>query len=108
MPKLSLDATRATRTSSDVRVFAQLVDDDTDIVLGNQVTPIPLKLDGEHHSVKRPLEAIAHTLRPGSSVTLQITASATNYGSAARDRPASTSATSICRLPTVKARASGN
>jgi ABC-2 type transport system ATP-binding protein len=44
------------------------------------VTPIPLSLDGERHELRRPLEAIAHTLRPGSSVTLQITASATNYG----------------------------
>jgi ABC-2 type transport system ATP-binding protein len=79
IPKLSLDYA-GNASSADVRVFAQLVDDDTDIVLGNQVTPVPLQLDGKRHEVSRPLEAIAHTLRPGSSVTLQITASASNYG----------------------------
>jgi len=79
VPKLKLSYS-GTATQSDVRVFAQLVDDDTGIVLGNQVTPIPLDLDGGEHTLSRPLEAIAHTLRPGSGVTLQITASATNYG----------------------------
>ena len=49
-------------------------------MLGNQVTPIPLTLDGKRPRSTRPLEAVAHTLRPGSSVTLQITSSATNYG----------------------------
>jgi ABC-2 type transport system ATP-binding protein len=44
------------------------------------VTPIAIRLDGKRHTVSRPLEAIAHTLRPGSSVTLQLTSSATNYG----------------------------
>ena len=78
-PKLSL-AYSGTASDPDVRVFAQLVDDETDVVLGNQVTPIPLTLDGAAHEVTRRLEPIAHTLRPGSSVTLQITPSATNYG----------------------------
>jgi ABC-2 type transport system ATP-binding protein len=79
VPKLSL-AYSGTATSGDARVFAQLVDDDTDLVLGNQVTPIPLRLDGKQHQVSRPLEAVAHTLRAGSSVTLQLTSSATNWG----------------------------
>jgi ABC-2 type transport system ATP-binding protein len=79
VPRLTLDYS-GTATSADGRVFAQLVDDGTDVVLGNQVTPIPLRLDGKRHSVSRRLEGVAHTLRPGSSVTLQITSSATNYG----------------------------
>ncbi len=78
-PKLALRYS-ATGGPTDTRVYAQLVDDDTDVVLGNQVTPIPIKLDGRTHTIKRPLEMVAHTLRPGSSVTLQVTASATNYG----------------------------
>jgi ABC-2 type transport system ATP-binding protein len=78
-PRLSL-AYSGTASSPDVRVFAQLVDDQTDVVLGNQVTPIPLVLDGRRHEVSRPLEAIAHTLRPGAGLTFQITASATDYG----------------------------
>ena len=79
IPKLALTYS-GNASAADVRVFAQLVDDDTDTVLGNQVTPIPLELDGKKHELKRPLEAVAHTLRPGSGVTLQITSSATNYG----------------------------
>ncbi len=78
-PKLSLSYS-GTASDPDARVFAQLVDDTTNVVLGNQVTPIPLTLDGHTHSLKRKLEAVAHTLRPGSSVTLQLTSSATNYG----------------------------
>jgi ABC-2 type transport system ATP-binding protein len=106
VPDLSLSYS-GNASNSDVRVFAQLVDDDTDIVLGNQVTPIPLKLDGENHTVKRPLEAIAHTLRPGSSVTLQITASATNYGPQRATGLVDFSDIDL-QLPTVKARAWGN
>ena len=79
IPKLSLRYS-GTATGSDARAFAQLVDDQTNVVLGNQVTPLPLKLDGKVHTLKRPLEAVAHTLRPGSSVTLQLTSSATNWG----------------------------
>ncbi len=79
IPKLGLTYS-GNGSQGETRVFAQLVDDETDVVLGNQVTPIPLRLDGRRHRVSRPLEAIAHTLRPGSSITLQITSSATNYG----------------------------
>lgn len=78
-PRLSLTYS-GTGTEPDTRLFAQLVDDKTGTVLGNQVTPIPVTLDGKTHTVKRPLEMVAHTLRPGASVTLQVTASATNYG----------------------------
>lgn len=60
-------------------VYAQLVDDTTGLVLGNQVTPIPVTLDGEQHVAKVSLEQIAHTLEPGQTVTLQIVASAVQY-----------------------------
>jgi ABC-2 type transport system ATP-binding protein len=60
-------------------VYAQLVDDTTGLVLGNQVTPIPVTLDGEEHVVKVSLEQIAHTLAPHQTVTLQIVASAVEY-----------------------------
>ncbi len=60
-------------------VYAQLVDDTTGLVLGNQVTPIPVTLDGQTHTVRIPLEQIAHTLRPGETVTLQLVASAITY-----------------------------
>jgi ABC-2 type transport system ATP-binding protein len=60
-------------------VFAQLVDDTTGIVLGNQVTPVPVTLDGQEHTVSIPMEMVAHTLRPGETVTLQLVASAVTY-----------------------------
>lgn len=64
---------------SPTRVFAQLVDDTTGLVLGNQITPIPVTLDGGSHTVDVPLEMIAFTAHPGSSVTLQIVATTVAY-----------------------------
>jgi ABC-2 type transport system ATP-binding protein len=66
-------------TGTSRHVYAQLVDDSTGLVLGNQVTPIPVTLDGETHTAKVPLEMVAHTLAPGQTVTLQIVASAVEY-----------------------------
>ncbi|MGE2689036.1 CocE/NonD family hydrolase [Mycolicibacterium pulveris] len=60
-------------------VYAQLVDDATGLVIGNQVTPIPVTLDGTTHTVKVALEPVAHTLAPGQTVTVQIVASAITY-----------------------------
>src|SRR4051794_31581730 len=56
------------------RVFAQLVDNATGRVLGNQITPIPVTLDGRTHVAGRDLEIVAHTLAAGRSVTLQVVA----------------------------------
>jgi ABC-2 type transport system ATP-binding protein len=61
-------------------VFAQLVDDETGLVLGNQITPIPLVLDGATHELTIPLEVVAFSARPGSSLTLQLVATTTAYG----------------------------
>ena len=61
------------------RVFAQLVDDRTGHVLGNQITPIPVRLDGRTHTVRRRLETVAHSLARGSGVTLQLVASTVAY-----------------------------
>jgi ABC-2 type transport system ATP-binding protein len=60
-------------------VFAQLVDDTTGLVIGNQVTPIAVTLDGKQHTVTVPLEAIAFTLKHGSTLTLQIVATTVAY-----------------------------
>jgi ABC-2 type transport system ATP-binding protein len=61
------------------RVFAQLVDDATGIVLGNQITPIDVTLDGKPHQTSVPLEDIAFTARAGAHVTLQLVATTTAY-----------------------------
>jgi ABC-2 type transport system ATP-binding protein len=62
------------------RVFAQLVDDGTGLVIGNQVTPIPVVLDGATHETTVPLEMISFDARPGSTVTLQLVATTVAYG----------------------------
>lgn len=62
------------------RVFAQIVDDETGLVVGNQVTPVPLELDGTPQSLRIPLEVIAHTVSPDSRLRLQIVATTTLYG----------------------------
>ena len=60
-------------------VYAQLVDDTTNLVLGNIVTPIPVVLDGRERTVEIPLSDIAYTTPANGSLTLQITSSATNF-----------------------------
>jgi len=63
----------------DSRVFAQVVDDASGKVLGNQITPIPVTLDGATHTVTRPLEVVSAETKPGESFTVQIVASTTAY-----------------------------
>ena len=61
-------------------VFAQLVDDNEPRrVIGQQVTPVPLVLDGKEHQTQLPLEVVAFHARPGGSLTLQIVATTSGY-----------------------------
>ncbi|MGI9162964.1 MAG: S15 peptidase family protein [Mycobacterium sp.] len=60
-------------------VFAQLVDTATGRVVGNQVSPVPVTLDGQTRTVSVPMYDIAYTVETGDSLTLQITSSATLY-----------------------------
>jgi ABC-2 type transport system ATP-binding protein len=60
-------------------VYAQIVDEQTGVVLGGIVTPIPVTLDGQTHTVTVPLEAIAYTAPPGAKLTLQVVSTATPY-----------------------------
>ena len=61
------------------RVFAQLVDTGTGLVLGNQVTPIAVTLDGHTHTVSIPLEIVAYTATASSHVQLQLVATTVAY-----------------------------
>lgn len=61
------------------RVFAQLVDEETGLVIGNQTTPVQLVLDGTEQRVSIPLESISFSVEPGSRVTLQLTPSTVAY-----------------------------
>jgi ABC-2 type transport system ATP-binding protein len=64
-------------TGVGTHVFAQLVDDARGVVAGNQATPIPVILDGQPHTITRPLEAIASA---GGRYTLQVMGGTMLYG----------------------------
>lgn len=61
------------------RVFAQLVDVEHGVVIGNQITPVPVRLDGGTHTVELPLETIAQHLTEGAELTLQLVATTSAY-----------------------------
>lgn len=54
-------------------VFAQFVDNATGQIVGNNVTAVPVTLDGRQRTVSVPLNDIAYTVGAGDSLTLQIT-----------------------------------
>ena len=64
-------------------VYAQIVDDQTGLVLGNLATPIPVTLNGQTHTVSIALGTLADVAytaaSPGSTLTLQLVGSATQY-----------------------------
>jgi ABC-2 type transport system ATP-binding protein len=78
-PKLALDY-QGTATDPRGYVFAQIVDEQRHLVLGNQVTPIAVTLDGLPHSVSRALEGVAAAIEPGAHYTLQIVGGSSVYG----------------------------
>ena len=61
-------------------VFAQIIDEGRGIAVGNQVTPIPITLDGQKHTITRSLEGIAASLDRRSRLTLQVTGGSLVYG----------------------------
>jgi ABC-2 type transport system ATP-binding protein len=79
-PTVTLTYTGAgTTTTTATKVFAQVVDDASGVVLGNQITPIPVTLDGRPHTVTQPLEIVSATAKPRETFTLQLVASSTAY-----------------------------
>ncbi|MEZ0358535.1 alpha/beta hydrolase family protein [Mycobacterium sp. SA01] len=66
-------------TGSGDHLYAQLVDNSTGQVLGNQVTPIKVTLDGTERVADVDLEMVAQTLKPGQKVTLQVFGSSASY-----------------------------
>jgi ABC-2 type transport system ATP-binding protein len=61
------------------RVLAQIVDEASGKVLGNQITPVALRMDGRLRRVTLPLEIVAATARRGQRLTLQIVARSSLY-----------------------------
>lgn len=72
-PELSLNYT-GQAPQSNARVLAQIVDDSTGVVLGSQITPIPVTLNGKRHTVRLPLEYLGADANPGARFTLQLVA----------------------------------
>jgi ABC-2 type transport system ATP-binding protein len=64
---------RGSAAPAEDRVYAQLVDDQTHMVLDNLTTPVPILLDGKPHALTIPLESVAIDTKPGSHYSLQIT-----------------------------------
>jgi ABC-2 type transport system ATP-binding protein len=61
-------------------VFAQIVDNTRNVVLGNQVTPVRIALDGATHKLTRRLSGVAASVGPTSRYTLQIIGGTQVYG----------------------------
>jgi ABC-2 type transport system ATP-binding protein len=64
-------------TGTATHVFAQIVDEQRNVVLGNQVTPLPVRLDGARHTVTRRLDGVAAA---GGRHRLQIVGGSQVYG----------------------------
>jgi ABC-2 type transport system ATP-binding protein len=54
-------------------VYAQFIDNATGQIVGNNVTAVPVTLDGRERTVSIPLNDIAYTVGEGDTLTLQIT-----------------------------------
>lgn len=83
------------------RAFAQVVDRAASIVVGNQITPVPLVLDGAEHRISIPLEIIGQAVSPSSQLELQIVATTTLYAQPRLGGTIEVKRASIT-LPTVK------
>jgi hypothetical protein len=71
-PSLTLDYS-GQAPQADARIYAQIVDTTKNQVVGPVVTPIPVTLDGNKHSLTIPIEAIALTVGPADKYALQLT-----------------------------------
>jgi ABC-2 type transport system ATP-binding protein len=78
-PKVELTYS-GTGAAAATHVFAQIVDEGRNVVLGNQVTPIPVTLDGARHTVTRSLEGVAASVAKGARYRLQIVGGSQVYG----------------------------
>lgn len=76
-PRLRL---RYRGTGTATHVFAQLVDVDRGVAVGNQATPVAVTLDGTTRTKEIGLNAIAARPEPGSRYRLQITGGSALYG----------------------------
>ncbi|MDN3905661.1 alpha/beta fold hydrolase [Arthrobacter sp. YD2] len=100
-PQLTLTYKGSARQGS-THVYAQIIDKArASLVLGNQVTPVPLVLDGKEHTVTLPLEEVSYTVTSASRLVLQVTPATSVY--APPKATALTSFTASVTVPTVAA-----
>ena len=64
-------------------LYAQFIDNSTGLVVGNNVTAIPVTLDGRERTVSVSLNDIAYTVGAGDSLTLQIVSWSSIFANAA-------------------------
>jgi len=103
-PKVTVTYT-GTGTPGTTRVFAQLVNLDRGVVVGNQSLPLPVRLDGKRHTISRRLVPVASTARAGARYQLQIAAGSAIW---ARQRATGTLNASITvELPVASRRGLG-
>ena len=79
-PRLELTYSGTGTSLGPTHVYAQIVNTRTGQVVGNQVTPIPITLDGTERTVARPLEPLAAAATKDSGYQLQIAAYSGVYG----------------------------
>ncbi|MBP3037827.1 hypothetical protein J2M53_16435 [Arthrobacter sp. zg-ZUI100] len=100
-PQLTLTY-RGSARQVNTHVYAQLIDKSrASLVLGNQVTPVPLVLDGREHTLTIPLEEVSYTATPSSRLVLQVTPATSVY--ALPRATALASFTATVAVPTVAA-----
>jgi ABC-2 type transport system ATP-binding protein len=95
---------RGTGAPADARIVAQVVDDRTAKVLGNQATPIAVNLDGADHTSTVPLEIVSAHAARGQTFTVQLTAQSSLYDTFPTGGSLSFSRLAVS-LPTVRLRA---
>jgi ABC-2 type transport system ATP-binding protein len=101
-PKLSMTYSGTAGSGTrPMRVFAQLVDPTTGIVVNNQITPIPVVLNGRAQTTTVPLETVGYTGRAGSALVLQIVGTTVAYVTPRLGGTIHVSHVSV-ELPTVK------
>jgi ABC-2 type transport system ATP-binding protein len=91
-----------TRDDGLTHIYGQIVDLERNVVVGNQSTPIPIKLDGEEHTVRAQLTRIAN-VAPDAGFQLQLVAQSDLFD-AQRAAGAVTISDLEARLPITKPR----
>jgi ABC-2 type transport system ATP-binding protein len=91
-----------TRDDGLTHIYGQIVDLERNVVVGNQSTPIPIKLDGEEHTIRAQLTRIAN-VAPDAGFQLQLVAQSDLFD-AQRAAGAVTISDLEARLPITKPR----